>query len=666
MKLGRRLIDPAAMRTRLTAALAMILTLSILALGLVSMVAFDRSVEPELTNRTRLIGTIIRSNVQRGLDLGIPLERLEGLQRYLTETLQKFAEVDRISITTASGITVAEVQSPTGPSVLQRIGLGNVAVVGQSAFLLPILAGNQSVGTITIEVSPQFVETRLREVFLDVLVIALVAILLALELALVVAGNSVSKPLERVLRLLHEQGERNFLHRIRPKGLSGLGRISVRLNDQAEDLAERLASLPATARARLADALGARISNGRPVQLRLSSFTDIRLTLFLFSLATEIAAAFLPIYALGAERPGWLSPELAAAVPLIAYLVAVAALSPFGGHLARRFGPRRLFLIAVPSTALALLAMAWSDSLLLIAFWRALIGVFYALATIACQEYALRAAGQGGSARAAGAVVAVVFGGVFCGSALGGVVAGRFGFEAALVVGASIALGSGLLALLTMSGTAGDAAEGTGSGRRKTNPGPSGGRAFLTLLLGIAAPLNASTAIFVWYLTPLMLAALGHGPADIARVVMLYYLAIVLLSPVAAQLADAKVGPVALLVAGSVGAGLSLLSLNISEGIWGIAAAVAGLGLSHTLIRAPQYAMAASLTEGSPRGLSALRLVERLGALLGLGVCAFSLPFVGAEPLLSGLAVVVLTGSAVFAIVVIPGMRRAAPLNKST
>jgi MFS family permease len=665
MRHGRRLVDPAEMRTRLMAALATVLTLSILALGLVSMVAFDRSVEPELTNRTRLIGTIIRSNVQHGLDLGIPLERLEGLQRYLTDTLQKFAEVDRISITTASGITVAEVQSPTGPSVLQRIGLGDVASVGQSAFSLPILAGNRFVGTITVEVSRQFVETRLRDVFLDVLVIALVAILLALELALVVVGNSASRPLENVLHLLNEQRERNFLHRIQTKGLSGLGRISVRLNAQAEDLAERLASLPDAARARLSEALNARISDGRPPLLRLSSFNDIRLTLFLFSLATEIAAAFLPIFALSAERPAWLSPELAAAVPLIAYLVALAALSPFGGSLARRFGARRLFLVAVPSTAIALLAMAISESLVLIGFWRALVGVFYALATIACQEYAMRAGGESGSARAAGAVVAVIFGGVFCGSALGGVVASRFGYDAALAFGASIALLSGLLGLRTMSGTAGDAVDRPHARRTKAHADRRTRIRFLALLLGVAVPLNASTAILVWYLTPLMLAALGHGPADIARVVMLYYLAIVVLTPAVAQLSDARIGPAALLVVGSAGSGLSLLSLGLTEGIWGVAAAVVGLGLSHTLIRAPQYAMALSLTDGT-RGLGALRLVERLGALFGLGGCAVYLPVVGAEPLLVGLGVVALTGAAVFAIVSLPGVRHRALLKKNT
>ncbi|HEX9905067.1 MAG TPA: hypothetical protein VGA77_08900, partial [Propylenella sp.] len=115
---------------------------------------------------------------------------------------------------------------------------------------------------------------------------------------------------------------------------------------------------------RLAATVDAQIANGRPVRLRLSDFNDIRLALFLFSLATEIAAAFLPLYARAAARPYWLSPEMAAAALLALYLIAVAIVSPFGGALARRFGPRRLFLAAVPPTALALIARPWCGGVL--------------------------------------------------------------------------------------------------------------------------------------------------------------------------------------------------------------------------------------------------------------------------------------------------------------
>jgi predicted MFS family arabinose efflux permease len=648
------------LRNRLIGILVAIVTASVVAVGAAAVAAFDRTVEPELVNRTRLIGSIVRSELQRALELGIPLDAIAGLDRYLSETLEKFEEVDRIAVTRVSGQTVAVIERPTAPSIFQRVDLGEVIYFRQTAFALPILVGNRLVGEITVEISPLFVQTRLRDVFLDVMVIALVATLVALELVLAVAVTSVAKPLDRVSHLLGEQREGNFLHRIRPGGLGGLGRAAVRLNDHADDLAERLAALPAAARARIEATFDARIAKGRPLRLRLSDINDIRLALFLFSVATEIAAAFLPLYARAAARPAWLSPELAAAAPLVLYLIAVAVLSPFGGALARRLGARRLFLASVPPIVLALAAMGFSGSVAEITLWRGVMAVFYATATIACQEYAIRAAADRGSARSISAFVAVVYGGVFCGSALGGVLAGRFGFEAAFMSGAAIAVLSGVLGMFAMRGRAGDA---------ETTPAPyPGGPApqrwfsarFLALLLGIAVPMNAATAIFIWYLTPLILAASGSGPAEIARVVMLYYLAVVLFGPTVASLSDGRIGPAPLVVTGALASGAALLLLTMWSGFWAVVAAVAGLGLGHTLLRAPLYALALRITGGPGAGLSALRLIERVGAILGLATSALLLGDIGAESSIRALGIAVLSGVALYAIVEIAGRSRSA------
>jgi predicted MFS family arabinose efflux permease len=639
---------------------AAMVTASVVAVGAIAIDSFDRAVEPELTNRTRLIGSIVRSEIQRALELGIPFNAIVGLDRYLSEMLGNFDEVDGISVTSASGQTLAAIKRPTAPSIFEQTFLGEMIAFRQTTFALPILEGNELVGEITVEISPLFVQTRLRDVFLDVMVIALVATLVALELALALAVASVGKPFDRVFRLLREQREGNFLHRIRPGGLGGLARAAVRLNDHAEDLAERLTALPAAVRSRIGAPMDARIAEGRPLRLRLSEISDILLALFLFSVATEIAAAFLPLYARAAARPAWLSAELAASAPLVLYLVAVAILSPFGGALARRFGPRRLFLASVPPTVLALAAMGFSESVAGITLWRGVMAVFYATATIACQEYAFRASASRGIARPVSAFVAVVYGGVFCGSALGGVLAGRFGFEAAFMSGAAITVLAGVLGIVAMRGRAGDP---------ETAPTPSPDRPtpqrwfdarFLALLLGVAVPMNAATAIFIWYLTPLTLAASGSGPAEIARVVMLYYLAVVLLGPTVASLSDGRIGPVPLVVSGAVASGAVLLSLTVWSGFWAVAATVVGLGLGHTLMRAPLYALALRITGGPGAGLGALRLIERVGAILGLAASALLLGDIGAESSIRALGIVVLFGVALYAIVEITLRSRSA------
>lgn len=637
------------LRARLVQVLAALLTASVLAMAAAAIAAFDRAVEPELANRTRLIGSIVQAQIQRALELSIPLQTIAGLDLYLADMLDKFPEVERIAVSDASGKTIAGVDRPkSAPSLFGDTTFGVGTTVGQNAFVLPIIDGNRLVGKISIEISPVFVQTRLRDVFLDIMVISLVATLVALELALAVAVTSVGKPLDRVLRLLSEQRDGNFLHRIRPGGLGGLARTAERLNDHAEDLAERLSGLPAAARARVQAALEARIADGRPLRLHLSDIGDIRLALFLFSVATEVAAAFLPLYARAATRPEWLSAELAAAAPLVFYLIAVAALSPFAGPLARRFGARRIFLVSVPPTILALGAMGFSGSVAEIAFWRGLMAVFYATATIACQEYAIRAAAEQGSTRPLGTFVAVIYGGVFCGSALGGVVAGRFGFEATFLLGAAIAALSGLLGLWAMRGAAGDAYRAAVLPAEASGPRALVAPRFVTLLLGIAVPMNAATAAFVWYLTPMILGGSGSGPAEIARVVMLYYLAAALLGPKVSSLSDGRIGPLALVLIGALGSAAALLSLGFWTGLWAMIVAVAGLGISHTLMRAPLYSLAFKISGGASACFNTLRLTERIGAILGLAATSFLLGDVGGERSILVLGLVVLSGFIIF------------------
>jgi hypothetical protein len=436
-------IDRDSLRGRLILMLAAMVTASVLAVGYAAILAFDRAVEPELANRTRLIGTIIRAEIERALELGIPIDAIAGLDRYLDDTLEKFAEVERITIATAGGQSLAMAERPAARFLIAKTGLGEVIAVRRTAFI-----------------SPHFVQTRLRDVFLDVLVLGLIATLLALELALAVTIISVGKPLDRVFRLLGEQREGNFQHRIRPGGLSGLGRTAARLNDHAEDLAARAAAIPDALRSTLA----ARFPAGRPLRLRLSNFNDIRLSLFLFALGTEIAAAFMPLYARDATRPDWISAEFAAAAPLIFYLGAIAAISPFGSMLIRLVGARRLFLVSAPGAGVALVGLGLSTSVISITIWQGVMAAFYATASIAGQEYAIRAAGEKDRAKAVGAFIAVVYGGLFVGSALGGLLAGRFGFEVAFFTGAALAVISVILGASSMRGRAGDRVEGRADG----------------------------------------------------------------------------------------------------------------------------------------------------------------------------------------------------------
>jgi hypothetical protein len=141
---------------------------------------------------------------------------------------------------------------------------------------------------------------------------------------------------------------------------------------------------------------------------------------------------------------------------------------------------------------------------------------------------------------------------------------------------------------------------------------------------------------------------------------MLYYLAVVLFGPMVASLSDSRIGPMPLVVFGALASGAALLSLTAWSGFWAVVAAVAGLGLGHTLLRAPLYALVLRITGGPGAGLSALRLIERIGAILGLAASALLLGDIGAESSVRALGIAVLSGVVFYGIVETAGRLRSA------
>jgi hypothetical protein len=118
-----------------------------------------------------------------------------------------------------------------------------------------------------------------------------------------------------------------------------------------------------------------------------------------------------------------------------------------------------------------------------------------------------------------------------------------------------------------------------------------------------------------------------------------------------AKVTNGRAGQVALVALGAAVSGAALLSLTVWDGFWGVVSAVAGLGLGHAMMRAPSYSLAVRITEGSGGALSALRGIERLGALAGLAVSALLLGHVGALASVRALGILVLCGVVLYLLV---------------
>jgi predicted MFS family arabinose efflux permease len=620
---------------------ALTLVASLLVTLYAALQIFEEALAPELNKRSQLIGVTVREEIQRALGYGVPMDSIAGVDAYLEGVLDDFEEVEQIILLSVSGSIVATARRQSElPGVETQTKPVNIDE--PTWISLPILSRNTLVGELRLETDPKFVSTRLRNVVLDILVVGLVSVLLLFELIIWVTAGAVGKPLDRIFSLLREQAAGNFKHVIPAADAGELRRIARRLSDRAIDLSERA---------------------GKHLQLPAlpqAYFVDIRLPLFIFSTATEISGAFLPLYSRDAGGPEWLTPSLAAIAPLVAYLVAIALVAPFSSVIVRRIDPRRLFIISIPLTAVTMVGVGLGNSAILIAFWHGAMALVYALATIACQEYALRTASRGEDAQAIGSFLFVILGGAFCGTALGGVLANRIGEGQTFFVGAALVLLAGIVGARTIAPKIGERIRQQAASTREPTGRPAGillNARFIALVLGVSIPTNIGMAVFIWYLTPVALSADGVNVADIGRVVMLYYLMQVLARPLVARLADGRVGNLPLLIGGITISGLALSSLMFWSGFWPIAIVVSLFGLGHTMCDATQYSQAIRIAESDPRpgtvqiALSGLRLIERLAAIAGLAASVFLVDNIGYDITIAWIGMMMLTGAVIIVLV---------------
>lgn len=429
-------------------------------------------------------------------------------------------------------------------------------------YAFPVEVDEAPAASVEVAVDRAFARSRLRDVALDVVVILLVAVVAVFEMTLAISQRIVA----------------------------------------------RRAAHPAPDEAAAKGSVG-----------------DIRLVLFLFALGEELNKSFLPMYIGAARNPfPWLDANVAISLPIVAYVLTLAIITPLAGRMVTRTGQRGMFLIGIVPAALSHVGMAFAEDLVIIVALRALTGIGYGLATVACQEYLFDRLEVGKRARSAGVFVAVVIGGTFAGTALGGIFADKLGYQAVFGISAMTVMVSALLALGMMQGGR------AGSGRESATFGLRDMLSvlrrppLLALLAGVTVPMNVLMAAFLWYLVPLTMSGVGASASVIARTLMLYYLVILLVGPAAGAAADRALGRRRLVGLASLISAAALFLPVAMPMAATITAAVLIVGMGHAAVRGPQIALALDLAEqdGTTKGrgavLAAMRSLERLGSLLGL------------------------------------------------
>ena len=674
--------------------MTVVLCLSSLVLAYVTLNEFNRLLQPELSRKAHKIGQIVNGDLRRALNYGIPFSDLYGANEYLEAIIPDYDELVYLAISDQKGrllyqggaVTetvrnlvgrLSSDQSFSDPSKTAAINAAAPLPATESAksinYPIPIIADDIVLGLVHIGIDKHFVQRQLKDILYDIVVILIVALLVAFQVMLALILFYVTGPIERLHILLELQAKGDFSKFLISRAGDSISRVARYLSEGAQRLHEHFKALKAQLESMFDERsvedhtrisqqhrnLGTRfgLSNpDGPTQLLRANAGDIRIPLFMFAFAEELQKSFLPLFVRQLYKPvEWLNESVVIGLPIVMWLAIVGFASPFSSSLTKRYGSRNIFLLGLLPTIAGFIGCSLAQTIIEIILWRGTTALGYSMITIACQEYILGDEVGGSRAANLAIFVGVIMTTCMCGTAIGGIIAARIGYQPVFVIAAALAIAAGFLAYRMLSpkiGSEAEVGEEPQSSVTKILSVLKNGR-FMVFLLCAAIPSAVLSAAFLWYLVPLYLFELGATPAEIGRTMMVYYLLIIVAGPLAPRIVDRFGGLVWLVGFGSLLSALGLVFSYNWRSIWAVVLAVVIMGVSHAMTKAPQIALALELcqreieTAGQNVVLSFLRILERLGSIAGLLISAMMIHIYGYEATI-GITGFMVCGAAVF------------------
>ncbi|MCF3935670.1 MFS transporter [Acuticoccus sp. M5D2P5] len=572
---------------------------------------------PALDQKADTVARSLAGLVADAAGYGVDLDHLVRAEEVLSATLSENPEFVVISILDQDERVVATAGEAATAERIRTVAA-------------PIEVGGATVGSVMVAMPDAVARTILRELWLDVAVLLMVAVLVALELV----AFAFSIPSAVLLRGLAQRLDSLARGDLRPHlPLSGRGMIADEVVAVDEELARlrtdharlREAAEKADDREALArlDALDARYEFTGTRHLPPVSLIAVRAPVFLFFFAEELTRPFLPSYIKSLAQPiAGLSIEFVIALPIILFMAIVAFMQPTLNGWTERFGRARSLRAGALVAVLGYIGTAMAGSMLELVLYRTVTAFGFATVFVAAQGFIVDRTGAANRARGIGLFVSAIMAAMLCGPPIGGIVADRLGVNAAFMMSAVMALIAYVCALVALPrDPALEQARARGV-RLGDIVVVLRQPALFLLLVGCAFTSKMILIGVCMYYLPLTLAT-TFEPAVIGRVLMLYGLAMLVVVPAISRLSDEGSRRVPYVVIGGVLSGLSVLHLFLWPAPWGAALLVLQVGIAQGISTTPQSALVGELgrrylpdlSEGGLYGV--FRLIERTGTAVG-------------------------------------------------
>lgn len=556
---------------------------------------FSQTYQTQLEQKSHVIGDTLTSMIQRLLEQGVPLDRLNGLEQEFSAYIEQHPELLSIQLQQQSEDLYHY------PQVMEASDHATSAfhTIDASAHIKLAMSTDTNI-------IPQLIEDSL----MDMVTVLIASALIVIEIILFACNFMIIKPWHQIKQLLRsaQQGGAKWVSEVSSR--DEFGRVISRLN-----------------------AITQRMHPDEKLEVKSAQdYRFIRLPLFMLVFAEAASLAFFPNFVASLEHSQtWIPDDLIMSLPISLFMFCWAISLPFAGYWSDKVGRRKSLVVGglITASGLALTALCQTLELLLIV--RAYTAVGYGIVFISAQGYITDTTTTKNRTKGMSTFLSSFFAGSLCGAAIGGILADKLGYSVTFLMAAVLAVVSVLFVITFFS---------HGCSNAQSKPVSLNdfkvllsNKYFAIITFLSAIPSKVVLTGFLYYLCPVYLQSLGESSAVSGRVLMSYGLAVIIISPLSALLVDRWDNKIKFIVCGGLLSALALVNIMAFPGTMGLLLIVIMIGIAHGISVSPQIPLVMDLlaNEGIDKGktIGIFRLTERIGNITGPILAGLCLSFLG-------------------------------------
>lgn len=614
------------LKTRALLATSIVLIFSQIGFSYFSVSDFRERYSQNIHDKCQAMGRLLKKDINYLLGIGIPINRLVGIDDLLKDILVFTPELADITIADKVGESLYRVEAENSEKISTSSLQGMVEVAPQIEsgkpvsridrkteyrIVLPVAKEGQPTGFVYLNISRSFVMAKIRDMVFDSATVVVVSLLIGFEFVFFLLAHVLSGAERWVAKPL-----------------------------QSEDTSKLQVDVAK--------------SDGKHIYVRTAAF------LYAFSMA--LSMSFLPIYAEDLYIPTLgLGKELVIGLPISAEMLFVAVSLTLGGVWLDRRGWFWPFLTGSVITGTGVCLCGVARDIIELMIYRGTVGFGYGLVVMATQSLVIQVSAQERRSSAIAALEAGFFSGFISSTAVGGMLADRIGFSYVFFLGSVLTILTVLFVLVFLKelrnigpGAMDRPAAPAGTDRRSGFLSVFKDREFVGILLLSAIPAALCLVGFLYFASPLFLIRAGVGQSDIARLMMIYGLCMVYVAPSINRWVDSLANKKIPVIVGGILGGLALLSFHYLNSVMMFVLILLLFSISGGMSYGARLSLVSeaesSKSAGVGKALGIFNSLERLGNIFGPIFVGSMITVVGITRAVSNVGLIYLMGAILLAV----------------